>query len=90
MAVYNDAPQVILSFDWRGGDFKYFFSFVIEIKLFCPISAINFDLRQICAWRGGGVYVRLFLFAFASACILVKFWVAGINLFLLSSLDTRR
>lgn len=67
LARYNDASQVILAFDWRGGDFKQFVSVVIEIKIFWPIWITNIELCQI--YMG---FMRPF-FSFTNACIVVRF-----------------
>lgn len=61
MTRYNDPPQIAPSSDRCSGDFKYFFSFFVEIKLFCTVVTNNFDLRKICV---GGFLIALFLFCF--------------------------
>lgn len=61
VARYNDDLQVILSSYWHGRDLKYLLFSAVEVKLFWPIPAISFDLRQICVARG---FVRAFSFCF--------------------------
>lgn len=63
MARYEDAFQVTSTFDWSGGDSKYFISSLVEIKLIWLIWRVNIDLRHIFEQGGEGRLCGHFCFS---------------------------
>lgn len=80
----NSATQVLLPFNWRGGNSKQLAFVDVEIKVFWPILTINLELLQICDGGGASLCAPL-RFPLAGAYVVVVFRFVGIKLFCNSS-----